>query len=309
MRKVSVLLPILALTLTLGSCSLLPGGGGDDGDTLTEPQAEDGSSQPIAVPPTPAQEAESAAAEITEETSDILTPSGATSSVFIPSTDADARRKVTAQGRTDPFSDFPFSAQVTFAPPPAPEPKPATPVANRNVPAVRSLAPVTPTPQARASVAAISPASKNTGGGSNSGGGSATAGSNNGGTTGSNSVAANPNATGTNSGRLDLLPILPELPQATLAERTDVTGVIRLNGVDNVMVKAPNEEYSRYVKVGDLIANGQVKVKRVDFRRNSPVIVLEENGIEIFKQIEDVLLADRNAKADSDSEAMDAPGS
>jgi hypothetical protein len=265
MRRHTILFPILALGLTLGSCSLLPGGGEDPAE---QPQAG-GEGQPVATPPTPAPEAEAAAEEITE-TSDILTPT-ASSSVFIPSTDADARRKVTAQGRTDPFADFPITAQVTFAPEPPPEPTPA-----QNVPAVTSLN--------NNAAAATAAASGNTAGGANGSNANASP----------NSVSDTSNAL--SSGGLDFSPVLPTLPEATLAEETEVTGVIRLNGVDNIMVKAPNEEYSRYVQVGDMIANGQVKVKRVDFRRNSPVVVLEQYGIEIYKEIADALLADRSPK-------------
>lgn len=273
MRRHSILLPILALGLTLGSCSLLPGGE----EAVEQPQAG-GEGQPIAIPATP----EDLAGEATE-TSDILTPV-ASSSVFIPSTDADARRKVTAQGRTDPFSDFPLTAQVTFAPEPPPE---AT--TTQNVPAVASLNNAAGSNNnsaaAAASVAATMAAGKTNAG---------TASKNSNPNTNLTSVSGTSNAL--SPGGLNFSPVLPALPQATLAEDTEVTGVIRLNGVDNVMIKAPNEKYSRYVQVGDMIANGQVKVKRVDFRRNSPVVVLEQYGIEVRKEIADALLADRSAK-------------
>lgn len=270
MRRYSILLPILALGLTLGSCSLLPGG---EEDPAEQPQAG-GEGQPVAVP-APAPEASTEGA--TEETSDLLTPT-ASSSVFIPSTDADARRKVTAQGRTDPFADFPITAQVTFVPEPPPEPTPA-----QNVPAVTSLNQNT-TPTAASGANGNRANANTTANGNNS-------------NTAVNSVSDTSRAL--SSGGLDFSPVLPTLPEATLAEDTEVTGVIRLNGVDNVMVKAPNEQYSRYVQVGDMIANGQVKVKRVDFRRNSPVVVLEQYGIEVYKEIADALLADRSPKAET----------
>ncbi|NJN72376.1 MAG: hypothetical protein HC799_05940 [Limnothrix sp. RL_2_0] len=278
MRKHPILFPVLALGLTLGSCSLLPGGGGGE-DPAEQPQAG-GEGQPPAIPPALAPEAEAAAEEVAE-TSDILTPV-ASGSVFIPSTDADARRKVTAQGRTDPFADFPITPQVIFAPEPPPEPAPV-----QNVPAVSSL---------NGSGAAAARAAATTAA-ANANTAATTTSANNGANANAASVSGTANAL--SAGGLDFSPVLPTLPEATLAEETEVTGVIRLNGVDNIMVKAPNEEFSRYVQVGDMIANGQVKVKRVDFRRNSPVVVLEQYGIEIYKEVADALLADRSPKAET----------
>lgn len=295
MRKHSILLPILALGLTLGSCSLLSGG---EEEPAEQPQAGGEVQQPIATPPTPAPEAEAAAEEVTE-TSDILTPGGSISSVFIPSTDADARRKVTAQGRVDPFSDFPISPQVTFAPP---EPSPV-----QNVPGVRKLnndtarVPAAPTTTPRPSVIVSSNSTNNAGGNSNPNSSPSPNSSPN----TSRASVSNTSTALSSGGQPNFSPVLPTLPEATLAEATEVTGVIQLNGVDNIMVKAPNEEFSRYVQVGDMIANGQVKVKRVDFRRNSPVVVLEQYGIEIYKEIADALLADRGAK----TETTDTSGS
>lgn len=267
MRKISFLVPTLALSLTLGSCGLLPGGGDD---AVTDPQA--GAPAPVPAPaPAPVDPAAAG------EGSDLLTASG-TSSVFIPATDPDARRQATAEGRTDPFADFPFQPQVTFAPEPPPAPTP-----QQNVPNVPAV---------------------------NGGGGSAAAGNNAGGATAAKAgTLPNPNVAlvrssiAPTSARLDFTPVLPQLPTADLAEDTIVTGVIKLNGVDNILVQAPNEEYSRYVQVGDTIANGQVRVKRVDFRRNSPIVVLEQYGIEVYKEIDDVLLADRNAKPKAEAPA------
>lgn len=276
MRKLYFLLPTLALTIVLGSCA----SGGDEEtptDTSEQPVPEQ-AAPPTATAPTPAPDpTPTAEAEQEAEPSDILT-SISTNPVFIPSTDPDARRNATAEGRTDPFADFAFSPTVVFAPdPPAPAPAPATP--SQNVPSVPNVA-SQPAP--------------------------------------ANNTTANNNATAASLGAtpdadsvataFDFSPVLPEPPAAQLAEETQVTGVIRLNGVDNVMVKAPNEEFSRYVQVGDFIADGQVKVKRVDFRRNSPIVVLEQMGIEVYKEIEDVLLADRSGNSTPAPEAEASEG-
>jgi hypothetical protein len=256
MRKLSVLFSCLVLSSILGSCSLLPGGGDEQSSTGDTP----GGAAPVAaVPP--------------DGESEILVDTGL-DSVFIPSTDPDARRVANTEGRPDPFADFSFQPTgVKFAPPPPPEPKEPT----QTVPKVPGV---------------------NAGTNGNTNGTLPTLGNN-----GSNN--GNSTALVSSSSVLDFSPVLPELPRADLAEETKVTGVVELNGVKNILVQAPGEA-SRYVQVGDYIANGQVKVKRVDFRRNSPVVVLEQYGVEVYKEIKDVLLADRSpkpAKADAEAEA------
>ena len=72
-------------------------------------------------------------------------------------------------------------------------------------------------------------------------------------------------------------PALPPLPE--LARGVVVFGVIQIDGTPQVIVKAPNEEFTRYVGIGQLLANGQVRVKRIEgLRSPSPVVVLEELG-------------------------------
>lgn len=263
MRKVSILLPTLALSLSLGSCSLLPFG---QEEAPTEQQPQTGTPAPAPAPKA--------------SNSDMLTPT-TRASVFIPATDPDARRRVNVEGRPDPFADIPTTPpRVVFAPEPPPEEVETT---NQAVPTVPQM-----------------------NGGGTTGGATPVA---NGGTAGTTAGKTGSTATAngtTNGGRtliavrppakLEFSPILPELPKAELAENTEITGVIELNGVKYVLAKAPNEKYSRQVQVGDFIADGQVRIKRVDFRRNSPVVVLEQYGVEVYKQIDDVLLANREPK-------------
>jgi hypothetical protein len=65
-----------------------------------------------------------------------------------------------------------------------------------------------------------------------------------------------------------------------------ISGVIEIDGITQVILKLPNETFSRYVEVGDRIANGKVLVKRVEKAQSlSPIIVLEEGGIEISRPI------------------------
>jgi hypothetical protein len=76
---------------------------------------------------------------------------------------------------------------------------------------------------------------------------------------------------------------LPELPEPTVvASQVEISGVATVNGDTYVIVKAPGEPTSRYVKVGDRLSNGAVLVKRIENRLSgSPVVVLEERGEEI----------------------------
>ena len=76
---------------------------------------------------------------------------------------------------------------------------------------------------------------------------------------------------------------LPELPEPTvIASQVQVTGVASVDGKSYAIVKAPNEPTSRYVQVGDRIANGAVLVKRIENPSgSSPVVILEERGQEV----------------------------
>ncbi len=91
------------------------------------------------------------------------------------------------------------------------------------------------------------------------------------------------------SGINKVLPkIINELPAAKpeQAPALEISGVIEVAGKTQVIVKLPSESFSRYVEVGDRIADGKVLVKRVEDRQSlSPTIVLEEVGIEVPRKI------------------------
>ncbi|WP_099238544.1 hypothetical protein [Synechococcus sp. BDU 130192] len=233
MRQVFLLLPLVAVGLTLGSCSLLPGGGGD------EPTPE--TPQTTAPTPAPEPDAELFAPPTTETLS----------SVLIPSTDPDARRRATTEGRPDPFADLSLAPQVTLAPPPAP-----TPTTSGAQPGAPGTANGAGTP------------------------GQTTPGT----APGSVAIAPPPPP-------LDFSPILPSLPEPTAANNTKVTGVVQINGIDYVMVESPDERFSRYVKVGDYVANGQVLVKEIVFNRGVPVVTLEQYGMTIQKKLNETSVA------------------
>lgn len=82
-------------------------------------------------------------------------------------------------------------------------------------------------------------------------------------------------------------PNLPTLPQPTLAQGVQVMGMITIGNQTKIIVKAPNEPFSRYVRVGETLSDGQVLVKRIEGQdRGTPVIVLEQAGIEVRKRVE-----------------------
>jgi hypothetical protein len=78
----------------------------------------------------------------------------------------------------------------------------------------------------------------------------------------------------------------PEAFEPTLANNVVVSGMYEANGKIRLIVKAPEETSSRYVRVGDYLSNGQVLVKRIDRNRYSnPKVILEQSGMEVAKTI------------------------
>ncbi|MCX8122096.1 MAG: hypothetical protein N3E45_14950 [Oscillatoriaceae bacterium SKW80] len=81
-------------------------------------------------------------------------------------------------------------------------------------------------------------------------------------------------------------PPLPPVPQPDVARAVEVSGLVQVGNETQIIVKAPLEPTSRYVKVGQRLANGTVLVKRVEMNEGSePVVILEENGIEVVKMV------------------------
>ncbi len=74
--------------------------------------------------------------------------------------------------------------------------------------------------------------------------------------------------------------------QVLQAKAVEVSGVIEVDGKTQVIVKLPNESFSRYVNVGDRIASSNIIVKRIEDRGTiSPTIVLSEGGAEVSHKI------------------------
>lgn len=81
----------------------------------------------------------------------------------------------------------------------------------------------------------------------------------------------------------------PPPPQPETARAVTVTGVVQIGSVPYAIVDAPNEPHDRYVRSGQFLSNGQVLVKRIDMASGvlDPVVILEEFGIEVARQVGD----------------------
>lgn len=77
---------------------------------------------------------------------------------------------------------------------------------------------------------------------------------------------------------------LPPIPQPVIAPGIAVSGIIQLGGTPYAIVRSSNEP-ERYVKVGDRIGNGSVRVKRIETLAYEPRVIFEENGIEVAKPV------------------------
>lgn len=165
---------------------------------------------------------------------------------LIPPTTSIERVPQVDTGRPDPFASLGLTPTVVqTAPVPQAAPVPPAPV--RNVPTVTVAAP--PQPQT-ASILPLPPLLP--------------------------------------SGSFNSLPPISvpsqSLPQRSLAESIEISGVVEVGGKKNVIVKVPDEHTSRYVAVGERMGNGMVLVKRVEMGLE-PVVILEQGGREIVRSI------------------------
>ena len=81
------------------------------------------------------------------------------------------------------------------------------------------------------------------------------------------------------------LETVENLPNANLAENVLITGLVELGDRIQIILQAPEEASSRYVEVGQYISNGRVLVKRIESNFSTPVVVLEQAGIEVAKVV------------------------
>lgn len=212
---------------------------------------------------------------------------------LIQPTNADARAQQVSQGRQDPFALLPLP------PVPVPPPPGSQPPAPVTVPQVRSVPNTTRTSTTTTRTSGANAGAGATGRRPTTGQPGAVAGR-------PNTTAGRPNASGTRPGTTaqpgiptlrpgtlvqptaPTIAALPQLPQPTLAQSVEVSGVIQVGAETRAIVKAPNEATSRYVTVGQRLSNGQILVKRIEMNTGSePVVVLEQYGIEVARRVGD----------------------
>jgi hypothetical protein len=88
-------------------------------------------------------------------------------------------------------------------------------------------------------------------------------------------------------------PSVAPAPQPMVASNIQVSGVAQVNGQTQVILKLPNESFSRYVSVGERVMDGKILVKRVENPTAiTPVVVLEEVSIEVPRKVGEKVKAD-----------------
>ncbi|OLP17920.1 hypothetical protein BST81_12745 [Leptolyngbya sp. 'hensonii'] len=79
--------------------------------------------------------------------------------------------------------------------------------------------------------------------------------------------------------------VVPASPTAT-ADAIQIMGVMQTGNQLSAIVRSPEDPSGRAVKVGDYLASGRVRVKDIKLKqRNEPVVILEQNGVEIIKSV------------------------
>ena len=84
---------------------------------------------------------------------------------------------------------------------------------------------------------------------------------------------------------IETTPTIENTPSAERAENVLITGFVELGDRIKLILQAPEEASSRYVEVGQYVSNGKVLVKRIETGFPTPLVVLEESGIEVTKAI------------------------
>ena len=83
----------------------------------------------------------------------------------------------------------------------------------------------------------------------------------------------------------------PPPPDTRAAQGTQVTGTIEISGKLFAILTPADDPTSRYVQAGQLISNGRVLVKRIDTNSEPPIVVLQQNGVEVFRAVGQVVAA------------------
>ncbi len=74
-------------------------------------------------------------------------------------------------------------------------------------------------------------------------------------------------------------------PDTSAADSVLVTGIVEISGTTYAIVSGGNEPNARYVRGGQTIGNGKVLVKRIDTNAEPPIVVLQQNGVEVSRPV------------------------
>ncbi len=81
------------------------------------------------------------------------------------------------------------------------------------------------------------------------------------------------------------IPVAPP-SQTSVADAIAINGIVQVGNKWAVIVKEPSAVSSRYVSVGEYLENGKVLVKKIVAAGSAdPVVVLQQNGVEIRKSL------------------------
>lgn len=251
MRSVFLVAATAVLGVSVTGCGLF---GGDD-TVVEQPVVEE---SPVASSPSPTASPQPFPDPTVEPQN---TPRGILPPDLISSTDPNQRVQQVKGNRSDPFSLLPTTPTVTLAE--GATPPTALPKTTALPPTGRTVAtPPTRQPQTAPGSTAAS-GSKRPGSGTTAAGG----------------------AGGVKPGPKSPIANNPPRPQPTLARAVEVTGVVQVGDQVYAIVNAPNEPASRYVQEGQRLAGGQVLVRRIETNRADPVVILEQQGVEVVRAV------------------------
>lgn len=74
-------------------------------------------------------------------------------------------------------------------------------------------------------------------------------------------------------------------PDTKTAEGTLVQGTVEIAGTIYAIIQSPDESSPRNVQVGQLVSNGKVLIKRIDTNAEPPIVVLQQNGVEVLRAV------------------------
>ncbi|MBF2049782.1 MAG: hypothetical protein EDM05_028045 [Leptolyngbya sp. IPPAS B-1204] len=249
MRQILLIASATVLGFAAAGCELFSGSGGDT------PTVEE---SPVVVSPAPTASPSPGQASppafnqptVQQKPRGILPPD------LISSTDPNQRVQQVQGDRSDPFALLPTTPSVQLA--------------EGAAPPTQTTAPTAPAPTATGGTqpqtrqTAQAPRPVRTGGGSQ---------------------ARPANRTPAKPAPTSPIAAAPPRPQPVLARAVEVTGVVQIGDQVYAIVNAPNEPTSRYVQPGQRLAGGQVLVRRIEMNRAEPVVILEQNGVEVVRAV------------------------